>query len=886
MKIVAPPQTDIHLVEIMRQLDIGDELFWVPERLVQFEHWVGHIPFAFWLVKTLRPERIVELGTHRGNSYCAFCQAITKLQLNTHAFAVDTWNGDIHMDPEVGVLEDLEAYHAPRYGGFSTLLQMTFDEAREIIEKGSVDLLHIDGTHTYEEVKHDFENWKTAMSPKSVVLFHDTYLRRDKYEVWKLWNELSTKHPSFEFQHSFGLGVLGVGEDLPLTLRNLFSMSENEGKARIVRALFASNGDAYAKTLAVSRLEQDLKAERDNAARRQAALQYWQGQVKADYDRLEQDRDRLERDLKAEHDAAARTAQIAQDLQTLLHAVTTSTVWRATWPIRRVGAAIPTPVRLFASRALKLGWWVATLQVWNKLAEYRERVRRSADGGHLQLMFDEDWYDQTYELKNEGLRGFAHYMAKGAREGYSPHAEFDEKFYSAIYPDVKLAISCDEYLCGYEHYVLVGRAERRLTKHNLTKALDVMHPGLTNPIGIAQARALELKLAPIETSLGSGEQSYWILVSALNPDVFFGGYKALIEFIIALSSRGHPITVVICDGNDDGSYFRYWTGCQPRTAIALRNLRIVNGRHLTAPLRISPTDKIFAYDAWQAHLAHHMAAHVKSGRFAWLVQEYEVVFHDHSAEHSIAASAYKLPHYPIFNSTELKDYFQQNRLGIFSGDRLPLPRRDFAVFEHVLTKARAPTLADLKRRSSRTLVFYARPEVHAKRNLFPLGLIALEKMAKQGSFLGPWAFHGVGALTEITLPLGGGHQLNLHARMTELEYGAFMHQVDVGLCLMYAPHPGLVAFEMASVGARVVTNTFDNRSERYLQGMSENLFPCEPTIAGIQQALTKAIEGLDDFSGRVRGMRINRSQRATSWAEVFNDDFFDTEMDGFFGTDQ
>jgi hypothetical protein len=929
MNILAPTQDDIHLAEIMQQLDIGDELFWVPERLVQFEHWVGHIPFAFWLVKTLRPRRIVELGTHRGNSYSAFCQALAALQLNAQAFAVDTWKGDIHMDAEVGVLEDLQAYHNPRFGGFSTLLQMTFDEAREMIENRSIDLLHIDGTHTYEAVKHDFENWKSALSSRSVVLFHDTCVRRDNYGVWRLWNELSARHPSFEFRHSFGLGVLGVGEDLPLTLRKLFAMSEDDRMAPTVRALFALSGEAHVKTLAVSRLKLDLKAERDDAARREAALKYWQDWTKAERDRLERDL-KAERDdaarreaglqalVEAERDAAYRSAQVAQEstaqdrrlseelanLQTQFHTFTTGMVWRSTWPIRRVVAAIPAPIRRFGRRALKFGWWVVTLQLPKKLAERRERMLAAAeappepgrsglgrllppDYSHLQPMFDEDWYDRTYELNNQELHGFAHYLAKGACSGYSPNADFDEQFYSAFYRDVRLAISSREYLCGYEHYVLSGRAENRLTKHILTKTLDVRHPSLTHPVGIAQARSIEHMLAPIAACAGAGEESYWILVPTLDPDIFFGGYKALIELVVGLASLKRPITIVTCaQDDDDGSYFRYWMTRQIRIAVAFGTVRIVNGRRLTAPLRLSPTDKIFAYSAWEAHLAHHMAAHVKSGLFAWLVQEYEPVFHDYSAEHVIVASAYQLPHYPIFNSTELKDYFQHHRLGIFSGDRQPSRRRDFAVFEHVLTNLRAPTLADLKGRPSRTLVFYARPEVHAKRNLFPLALLALEEMAQQGSFVGPWEFHGVGALAEATIPLGRGHKLNLHAKMTEAEYDAFMHKVDVGLSLMYAPHPGLVAFEMASVGARVVTNTFDNRSETHLRGLSENIIPCEPTISGIKQALTEAIESLHDFSGRVRGMRINRSQGVKSWSEIFNSEFFHCEMDGFLGTDQ
>ena len=67
-----------------------------PERLTSIESWHRHIPFAFTLLDMAKPSVYVELGTHRGDSYSAFCQGVVQQQLPTRCYAVDTWQGDEH----------------------------------------------------------------------------------------------------------------------------------------------------------------------------------------------------------------------------------------------------------------------------------------------------------------------------------------------------------------------------------------------------------------------------------------------------------------------------------------------------------------------------------------------------------------------------------------------------------------------------------------------------------------------------------------------------------------------------------------------------------------------------------------------------------------------
>ena len=210
-----------------------------------------HIPFAFWLIDALRPRTVVELGTHTGVSYSAFAQAVQILGLDTATYAVDTWKGDHQAGfYDEDVFKEWSSFHDHHFSAFSRLVRSTFEEALSKFPDGSVDLLHIDGLHTYEAVRQDFESWFPKLSNRAVVLMHDTNVREADFGVWRFWPEVAARYPSFAFLHGHGLGVVGVGHSLPADVRWLVEHVNSRGQiAFTVREFFATLGEALLRQL-------------------------------------------------------------------------------------------------------------------------------------------------------------------------------------------------------------------------------------------------------------------------------------------------------------------------------------------------------------------------------------------------------------------------------------------------------------------------------------------------------------------------------------------------------------------------------------------------------------------------------------------------------------
>jgi hypothetical protein len=363
-----------------------------------------------------------------------------------------------------------------------------------------------------------------------------------------------------------------------------------------------------------------------------------------------------------------------------------------------------------------------------------------------------------------------------------------------------------------------------------------------------------------------------LLLPTIDLRHFFGGYIAKLNLARRLADRGLRVRVVTVD--ETPPLPRSWQ----RTVESYNGLAGVFDRvevafaRQEARLEVSPTDRFIATTWWTAHIARAALREIEAERFLYLVQECEPFTFPMGAYAALARQSYDFPHFALFSTELLRDYFRRHAIGVYA-DGAAAGDRASAAFENAITPIAPPRRDELATRRSRRLLFYARPEAHAARNMFELGILALAQAVDEG-VLGPkWELHGVGASEPgEPIDLGGGAVLELLSRRSQDDYANLLRRHDVGLSLMYTPHPSLVPIEMASAGMLTVTNSFENKTPETMSAISENLITAEPTVEGVAAGLRDAVAAADNFARRAAASNVHWSR---SWSSSFDDELLD-----------
>lgn len=166
-------------------------------------------------VVALKPRVVVEIGTARGGALYLWLQAAHE---NATVVSVDLPGGEFGG----GYL----SCRVPFYRAFAKptqtlyLLQAdshqssTLERVKQQIGDHPIDFLFIDGDHTYEGVKQDFEMYSPLVRSGGIIAFHDILPRPDipEIQVDRFWQEIRHSYVSMEWIGSPGSGrPIGCG---------------------------------------------------------------------------------------------------------------------------------------------------------------------------------------------------------------------------------------------------------------------------------------------------------------------------------------------------------------------------------------------------------------------------------------------------------------------------------------------------------------------------------------------------------------------------------------------------------------------------------------------------------------------------------------------------
>jgi cephalosporin hydroxylase len=165
------------------------------------------------LLKDMEPKVVLEIGTAEGGTLLLFTRVASS---DATIISIDLPSGMFG--------GGYPAWKIPLYKSFAREKQKiyliradshsykTVDKVKEILNGRSVDFLFIDGDHTYEGVKKDFEMYSPLVK-KGIIAFHDIVPGPPEYVggVPKFWGEVKMKYKHLEIVKDWHQGGYGIG---------------------------------------------------------------------------------------------------------------------------------------------------------------------------------------------------------------------------------------------------------------------------------------------------------------------------------------------------------------------------------------------------------------------------------------------------------------------------------------------------------------------------------------------------------------------------------------------------------------------------------------------------------------------------------------------------
>jgi SAM-dependent methyltransferase len=716
----------------------------------------------------------------------------------------------------VYIIEDLHySYVASRGGGFrhpNTSIEWL---------KGLVDTLNVDHFESDAAAALDsagLQSMRELGSQIAQITFFDSVAVVEKLQSKK-------KHPYRRIITGRETRIVDLASDISLMptaqLQTLLLSPSGAASfaATLLNAVASAREDVGQLRVALTRAEARLKGEihtTSKPAQQLAEVETRLAEEARRHAETEQRAEQAERRLAEEVELRADTERRVSQLEVERDYfrlerdnVLNSTFWRLTGPSRRLASILPLGLRRYGRRGARVVYWLLTPKRTGKRFAYFRSQRRKAlvlpvpavevVNAAAQMPTHPGQLEPELEAHGDRLEPELDAHADQLEHEFEAHADQLESQGEAhvdhLEPQIEKVPTYDE-LFKNRFDALEPLRTYEAPHHSprvtiVTDSIDSasLYDGLETAIilGTLLARRLDAGLR---------------LVTRTEPPIA--------ENIgMILRTHGVPWT-----GNVDCLYSPPGSG----------------GRDVP----MSREDLFLTTSWWTTHAARRA---VPPARIVYMLGEDERIFYPRGDDHLLCAET--LTDSEIFyavNSEILFSHLQSE--GLAPGGM---------AFEPAFPSVAYYSERQKEERGRRRFFFYARP--NNVRNLYWRGIAAIANAVEEG-VLDPenWDFYFLGGdAPELVLP--GAVRPQIMNDAPREEYLRIVRRVDVGLSLLYSPHPGYPPFDLAASGAVVVTNRF-GALKMDLSGYSPNILCVEPSVPGLVTGLRQAVELAEDQATR------------------------------------
>lgn len=375
----------------------------------------------------------------------------------------------------------------------------------------------------------------------------------------------------------------------------------------------------------------------------------------------------------------------------------------------------------------------------------------------------------------------------------------------------------------------------------------------TNPprvVEVVQRRFPQL--SPLKTYQVKGaERRISLVTDSVNAGSLFGGVGTALIFATQFAARiGARLRVVTrTEAVDGASVDQFY---QAQNMQAPGNIQFAFAQFDSDEIIDVGEDELFITSSWWT--TRSTLGSVDPKRVIYLLQEDERMFYPLGDDHllcqeTLAQSSVRL----VVNSKILHEHLANSGLPVV-GERGLFFEPAFPADQYHREKREG---------GKKEFLFYARP--NNLRNLYYRGIEAISGAIEEGLFHPEqWNVRFVGKdATELLLPNGVVPIVQNNLRWSE--YTGLVRNTDLGLCLMFTPHPSYPPLDLAASGAVVVTNKFGPKLS--LDRYSNNILCAESDVNALVQALKMGVELAENEAQRSTNYMMNGLGR--SWTEAF-----------------